>query len=146
MDEISKMGSFGNFCFLCVGVLEREPPAMTNSVIGFCRAAISLFFPFPFDPQPSFFALVIAWMSNLVRAMPRLQFCLEHFQKCCNHSVEGMERAIFLNLGFRLRQGYGGQVVSAQSQGFSNLLLRRSLAQAQKSPLRTGYNIFSNAL
>ena len=34
---------------------------------------------------------------------------------------------------------------SARSQGFSNLLLHRSLAKAQKSSLRNGYNIFSNA-
>jgi hypothetical protein len=36
--------------------------------------------------------------------------------------------------------------VSAQSQGFSNLLLRQSLAKAQKSSLRIGYYILSNAL
>jgi len=45
------------------------------------------------------------------------------------------EAAVFLVFGFRLRQGYGGQVVSAQLQGFSNLLLRRSLAKNQKSSL-----------
>jgi hypothetical protein len=50
-----------------------------------------------------------------------------------------------LVFGFRLRQGYGGQAVSAQSQGFSNLLFRRSLAKAKKSSLRNGYNFFSNA-
>src|SRR5262249_24585427 len=44
--------------------------------------------------------------------------------------------AVFLGLGF----------VSAQSQGFLNLLLRQSLAQSQKSSLRNGYSIFSNAL
>jgi hypothetical protein len=55
-------------------------------------------------------------------------------------------RAVFLGFDFHLRQGYGGQVVSAQSQGFFNLLLRRSLAKAQKPSLRIGYNIFSNAL
>jgi len=43
--------------------------------------------------------------------------------------------AVFLVFGFRLRQGYGGQVVSAQLQGFANLLLRRSLAKTQKSSL-----------
>jgi hypothetical protein len=47
-----------------------------------------------------------------------------------------------LVFGFRLRQGYGGQVVSAQSQGYSNLLLRQSLAKNQKSSLRNGYIIF----
>jgi hypothetical protein len=39
--------------------------------------------------------------------------------------------AVFLVFGFRLRQGYGGQVVSAQLQDFLNLLLRRSLAKNQ---------------
>jgi hypothetical protein len=32
---------------------------MANSVVGFCRTANSLFFPSPFDPQPSFLGLVI---------------------------------------------------------------------------------------
>ena len=41
---------------------------------------------------------------------------LEHFQKCYSHSEEAPEAAVFLGFGF----------VSAQSQGFSNLLLRRS--------------------
>jgi len=45
-------------------------------------------------------------------------------------------RAVFLGFGF----------VLTQLQGFSNLLLRQSLAKAQKSSLRNGYNIFSNAL
>jgi hypothetical protein len=43
--------------------------------------------------------------------------------------------AVFLRFGF----------VSAQLQGFANLLLRRSLAKAQKSSLRIGCNLFSNA-
>ena len=60
---------------------------------------------------------------------------LEHFQKYYNHSEELIEKAVFLGFGF----------VSAQSQGFSNLPLRQSLAKAQKSSLRIGYNIFSNA-
>jgi hypothetical protein len=46
------------------------------------------------------------------------------------------ERAVFLGFGF----------VSAQSQGFSNLLLRRSLAKTQKILAPNGYSIFSNAL
>jgi hypothetical protein len=33
-------------------------------------------------------------------------------------------------------------VVSAQSEGLLNLLLRRSLAKNQKSSLRNGYSIF----
>jgi len=35
-------------------------------------------------------------------------------------------------------------IVSAKSQGFTNLLLRRSLAKNQKSSLRIGYSIFLN--
>jgi hypothetical protein len=42
------------------------------------------------------------------------------------------KKAVFLGLG----------IVSAQSQGSSNLLLRQSLAQTQKSSLRNGHNIF----
>jgi hypothetical protein len=60
--------------------------------------------------------------------------------------VKRIERAVLLVFGFRLRQGYGGQVVSAQLQGFANLLLRGSLAKNQKSSLRIGYSIFSTAL
>jgi hypothetical protein len=37
-----------------------------------------------------------------------------------------------LVFGFRLGPGYGGQVVSAQSQGFLNRLLCRSFAKTQK--------------
>jgi hypothetical protein len=48
-----------------------------------------------------------------------------------------------LIFGFRLRQGYGGQVVSAQSQGFANLLLHRSLAKNQKSSLHTATSFLS---
>src|SRR6476469_8995460 len=65
-----------------------------------------------------------------------VQFVLEHFQKCCSHSGQLCKAAVFLGFGF----------VSAQSQGFANLLLRQSLAKPQKSSLRNGYNIFSNAL
>jgi hypothetical protein len=67
---------------------------------------------------------------------------LERFKKYCSHSDKEIEKAVFLVFGFRLRQGYGGQVVLAQSQGFANLLLRRSLAKNQKSSLRNGYSIF----
>jgi len=68
---------------------------------------------------------------------------LEHFQKYCSHSAERCTKAVFLVFGFRLRQGYGGQVVSAQSQGFSNLLLRRSLAKTQKSSPHTATSFLS---
>jgi len=47
-----------------------------------------------------------------------------------------MERTVFLVFGF----------VSAQLQGFANLLLRQSLAKNQKSSLRIGYSIFLTAL
>ena len=66
---------------------------------------------------------------------------LEHFQKYCSH-LEGKENdAVFLGFG----------VVSAQSQGSLNLLLRRSLAKvraglATKILAANGYRIFSNAL
>src|SRR6185437_16248953 len=82
---------------------------------------------------------------NRRRATKRLPFrpaecrgwrALKHFQKRCNHSGEWITRAVFLRFGF----------VSAQLQGFTNLFLRRSLANAQNSSLRIGYNIFSNAL
>jgi hypothetical protein len=59
----------------------------------------------------------------------------ERLRKYCSHSVKGMEGAVFLVFGF----------VSAQSQGFANLLLRRSLAKNQKSSLRIGYSIFLTA-
>ena len=45
-------------------------------------------------------------------------------------------RTVFLGFG----------VVSAQSQGFLNLLLRRSLAKTPKILAPNGYGIFSNAL
>jgi hypothetical protein len=41
-----------------------------------------------------------------------------------------MMTAVFLVLGFRLRQGYGGQVVSAQSQGFQTC----SFAEPRQEP------------
>ena len=68
----------------------------------------------------------------------------EHFQKYCSHSAE-LFNAV-LGFGFRLRRGYGGQVVSAQSQVFSNLLFRQSRARAKKSSLRNGCSIFSKTL
>jgi hypothetical protein len=66
---------------------------------------------------------------------PRV-FRLERFKKYCSHSAQGIERAVFLVFG----------VVSAQSQGLLNLLLRRSLAKNQKSSLRNGYSISLTAL
>jgi hypothetical protein len=41
---------------------------------------------------------------------------LERLKKNCSHSVRWERKAVFLVFGFRLRQGYGGQVVSAQSR------------------------------
>jgi hypothetical protein len=61
---------------------------------------------------------------------------LERLKKYCSHSASETERAVFLVFGF----------VSTQSQGFTNLLLRRSLAKPQKSSLRIGYSIFLTAL
>jgi hypothetical protein len=61
---------------------------------------------------------------------------LERIKKYCSHSIERLEKAVFLFFGF----------VSAQSQGYSNLLLRRSLAKNQKFSLRIGYSIFLTAL
>jgi len=45
---------------------------------------------------------------------------------------DGKKKAAFLGFSF----------VSAQSQGFSNLLLRQSLAKAQKSSLRMATTFF----
>ena len=61
---------------------------------------------------------------------------LERLKKYCSHSTKRIERAVFLVFG----------IVSAQLQGFSNLLLRRSLAKNQKSSLRIGHSIFLTAL
>jgi hypothetical protein len=71
---------------------------------------------------------------------------IERLKRYCSHSAKGIKRAVFLVFGFRLRRGYCGQVVSAQLQGFSNLLLRRSLAKNQKSSLRIGHSISLTAL
>jgi hypothetical protein len=60
---------------------------------------------------------------------------LERFQKNCSHAIRKNKKAVFLGFGF----------VSAQSQGFANLLLRRSLAKTQKSSLLIGYSFSSNA-
>ena len=61
---------------------------------------------------------------------------LERIKKYCSHSDFESEDAVFLVFG----------VVSAQSQGFANLLLRQSLAKTQKSSRRIGYSIFLTAL
>jgi hypothetical protein len=61
---------------------------------------------------------------------------LEHFQKNCSHAAGELKRAAFLGFGF----------VSAQSQGFTNLLHHQNLAKTQKSSLRIGYIFSSNAL
>jgi hypothetical protein len=61
----------------------------------------------------------------------RKGIAFERLKKYCGHSAKRMEKAVFLVFG----------VVSAQLQGFSNLLLRRSLAKNQKSSLRIGYSI-----
>jgi len=59
--------------------------------------------------------------------MARPRLCSsEHFQKYCSHPAVMEQGTVFLSFGF----------VSAQSQGFANLLLRQSLAKTQKSSLR----------
>jgi len=58
---------------------------------------------------------------------------LERFHKCCSGVLFLVETAVFLIFG----------VVSTQSQGFSNLLLRRSLAKNQKSSLHTATSFLS---
>src|ERR1044071_1806275 len=70
------------------------------------------------------------------RSRARGRESLERLKKYCSHSINGMERAVFLVFGF----------VSARSQGFANLLLRRSLAKNQKSSLRIGHSISLTAL
>src|SRR5437868_10091466 len=71
--------------------------------------------------------------SNLLKTMFT---ALERIKKYCSHSDFESEDAVFLVFG----------VVSAQSQGFANLLLRQSLAKTQKSSRRIGYSIFLTAL
>jgi hypothetical protein len=61
---------------------------------------------------------------------------LERLKKYFSHLGEWKRGAVFFGFGF----------VSAQSQGFLNLLLRRSLAKTQKILAPNGYSIFSNAL
>jgi hypothetical protein len=75
------------------------------------------------------------WMLKWRERRAPIGLGLEHFQKNCSHAVGENGKAVFLGFGF----------VSAQSQGLANLLLRRSLAKTQKSPLRIGYSFSSNA-
>jgi hypothetical protein len=58
---------------------------------------------------------------------------LERFHKCCSGASLVIGTAVFLIFGF----------VSAQSQGYSNLLLHRSLAKNQKSSLHTATSFLS---
>jgi len=57
---------------------------------------------------------------------------LERFKKYCSHSGKAGREAVFLGFG----------VVSAQSQGFSNMLLRQSLANNPKILAPNGHIIF----
>jgi hypothetical protein len=79
---------------------------------------------------------------------------LERFHKCCSDVLLVVGTAVFLIFGFRLRQSAVAEamatqglrrdkVVSAQSQGFLNLLLHRSLAKNQKSSLHTATSFLS---
>jgi hypothetical protein len=53
-----------------------------------------------------------------VRLSPQLPFLPpEHFHKSCSDELDILWTAVFLAFGFHLRQGYGGQGVSAQLQG-----------------------------
>jgi hypothetical protein len=61
---------------------------------------------------------------------------LERFHKCCSAAPMAMRKAVFLIFG----------VVSAQSQGYSNLLLRRSLARKSKILAALRYIFSVNAL
>jgi len=58
---------------------------------------------------------------------------LEHFHKCCSGADTGVREAVFLTF----------DIVSAQSQGYANLLLRQSLVKSQKSSLRSATSFLS---
>jgi len=78
---------------------------------------------------------------------PRQVQCrlLERFQKYCRRSADSLKKAAFLAVGFLRRQGYGGQVVSAQSQGFLKPAPSPKPRQKPKILAPNGYIIFSNA-
>src|SRR6185437_9464617 len=75
--------------------------------------------------------------SNLIPAETS-----EIFPSLGKSDIAAAHRAALRHLG-NTPQGYGGQVGSAQSQGFANLLLRRSLAKNQKSSLHTATSFLS---
>jgi hypothetical protein len=54
-----------------------------------------------------------------------------------NIFANNLTAAVFLIFGFRLRRGYGGQVVSAQSQGFQTCSFAEASPKIQKSSLQT---------
>jgi hypothetical protein len=56
--------------------------------------------------------------GGLVSYIQSAPVTLEHFHKSYSDVLKVLWTTVFLDFGFRLRQGYGGQVVSAQSQGF----------------------------
>jgi hypothetical protein len=47
-----------------------------------------------------------------------MMISIKAFSKILQPFARAEERVVFLGFGFRLRQGYGGRVVSPQSQGF----------------------------
>jgi hypothetical protein len=75
---------------------------------------------------------LVVGASSRATAEKGRRFALERIKKCCSHSVRQINEAVFLGLG----------IVSTQSQVYSNLLLRQSLAQTQKSSLRMATTFF----
>jgi hypothetical protein len=69
----------------------------------------------------------------MYRGFQPLRGRLERFHKCCSGALLVILTAVFLIFGF----------VSAQSQGFANLLLHRSLAKNQKCSLHTATSFLS---
>jgi hypothetical protein len=62
-------------------------------------------------------------------------------QKSCSDVLKVLWTAVFLDFGFRLRQGYGGQVVSAQLQGFQTCSFAEASPKS-KNPCRTPLQLF----
>jgi hypothetical protein len=67
---------------------------------------------------------------------PILQYQLEHFRKNCSHADGEREEAVFSSFGFVSAPAFAKATARQAVTGFSNLLLRQSLAKTQKSSLR----------
>jgi hypothetical protein len=89
-------------------------------------------------PESDFSAGALIWKEKLLPQIARMDADseLERFHKCCSAAPMAMRKAVFLIFG----------VVSAQSQGYSNLLLRRSLARKSKILAALRYIFSVNAL